>query len=284
MTAEADIPIARPPLSATVRLDERGCLDEDVPCRKCGYNLRGLSPDGRCPECGVAIGRSLQGDYLRFADPQWVQTLASGMNWILAAIVMSVLDSVAGSLAAGATRISLGWAFLIGCGSALVSLVGYWKVTTPDPAGLEDASRITSRKVVRFVQVARLVIIVMQFLVVFSRIRLGWPALVPAILLTIVGLIAVLTYARQLALRIPDQMMAGHCRRIMWGGVILFSIQFAMLLGAPRASIGPSFCVLAFAWIILLVWSVHLIELFRTAFKEAARQAAATWAAAPPPT
>jgi hypothetical protein len=33
--------------------------DEWVPCRTCGYDLRGLSRDGDCPECGTAIAASL---------------------------------------------------------------------------------------------------------------------------------------------------------------------------------------------------------------------------------
>jgi hypothetical protein len=32
---------------------------KDVFCQQCGYNLRGLKPLGRCPECGQAIRRSL---------------------------------------------------------------------------------------------------------------------------------------------------------------------------------------------------------------------------------
>lgn len=34
-------------------------LHHDVPCIRCGYDLRGLSDDGLCPECGAGIGDSL---------------------------------------------------------------------------------------------------------------------------------------------------------------------------------------------------------------------------------
>ena len=33
---------------------------EDLPCVRCGYNLRGLKPEGNCPECGAAISKSLE--------------------------------------------------------------------------------------------------------------------------------------------------------------------------------------------------------------------------------
>lgn len=35
-------------------------LDHDLTCVTCGYNLRGLRRDGRCPECGGTIARSIE--------------------------------------------------------------------------------------------------------------------------------------------------------------------------------------------------------------------------------
>jgi hypothetical protein len=34
---------------------------DDLTCVRCGYNLRGLASDGRCPECGETVERSLRG-------------------------------------------------------------------------------------------------------------------------------------------------------------------------------------------------------------------------------
>jgi uncharacterized repeat protein (TIGR04138 family) len=31
----------------------------DLPCVECGYNLRGLASDGRCPECGADVADSI---------------------------------------------------------------------------------------------------------------------------------------------------------------------------------------------------------------------------------
>ena len=36
-------------------------IDQDLTCVTCGYNLRGLSPDGRCPECGELISKTISG-------------------------------------------------------------------------------------------------------------------------------------------------------------------------------------------------------------------------------
>jgi hypothetical protein len=34
-------------------------IDEDMPCLRCSYNLRGLRPAGNCPECGAAISKTV---------------------------------------------------------------------------------------------------------------------------------------------------------------------------------------------------------------------------------
>jgi len=35
-------------------------LETDLPCIRCGYNLRGLKDQGRCPGCGARVRRSLR--------------------------------------------------------------------------------------------------------------------------------------------------------------------------------------------------------------------------------
>jgi hypothetical protein len=39
---------------------EAGTIVEDVLCAGCGYNLRGLRPEGDCPECGAPAGYEAQ--------------------------------------------------------------------------------------------------------------------------------------------------------------------------------------------------------------------------------
>src|SRR4051794_27404884 len=37
-------------------------IEIDLPCAGCKYNLRGLTTDGRCPECGAAVLATIYDD------------------------------------------------------------------------------------------------------------------------------------------------------------------------------------------------------------------------------
>lgn len=56
-------------------------IDHSIGCTSCGYNLRGLMSDGKCPECGSAIEPSLRPAYLRFSPPEALArlNLAAGL-------------------------------------------------------------------------------------------------------------------------------------------------------------------------------------------------------------
>jgi len=63
-------------------------LQRDVPCIKCGYNLRGLPRDRNCPECGTPVTRSAPGDLLSAADPAWLSSVYRGQSRITIAGVL----------------------------------------------------------------------------------------------------------------------------------------------------------------------------------------------------
>ena len=61
-----------------------GLVVIDLSCRRCGYNLRTLAEAGRCPECGSPVGLSTRGNFLQFADPDWVardNLLSAACGW-----------------------------------------------------------------------------------------------------------------------------------------------------------------------------------------------------------
>ncbi|MBN1512008.1 MAG: hypothetical protein JXB13_08335 [Phycisphaerae bacterium] len=58
-------------------------VNNDMTCGTCGYNLRGLSPDGRCPECGHPIEESRYDPRLAAADPRWLRAIRRGFTILL---------------------------------------------------------------------------------------------------------------------------------------------------------------------------------------------------------
>lgn len=224
-------------VASRIPLDAAGRVAVSIGCRRCGYDQRGLSPDGACPECGTPVGRSLHGDLLRFSDPVWVRRLASGLNWIAAAVVLrftigcltgGAVGALAGAGAtAGLTSMPLllphGLGILIGLGS----LYGYWKATTPDPGRVESESGLTARRLVRLTQVLEFCVALLvapAFVVGSMLVGIVVAASTFGTIISVVGIFAALTYARRLAMRIPDENLARATRIVMWGLGITFSL------------------------------------------------------------
>jgi len=278
-------PVAQPPMN----LDAQGCVGEDIPCRRCGYNLRGLSPEGRCPECGIAVGRSLLGDYLRFAEPHWVRTLASGSTILLVAIALTLaLGSITAALMGiGGVRVS--WMWLRWQQSVIVvtAFVGYWKLTTPDPGTVEDPTRLTARRLVRIAQTISVILFCAPLVPFIGEARIDWIVLPLATgVIGIVNMIAIFIYARQLALRIRDEKMAKECTILMACTLVMHALNLAQVIAMRASAMGGGIpgvkCVTIVMSLLLILWLCHLLWRFRKAFRQAANYAAANWAAEPP--
>lgn len=64
-------------------------------CLSCGYNLHGLLPTDRCPECGRLVSRSLVGDALQAQDSRWLGLISAGMSLAILASVGDVVFCLA---------------------------------------------------------------------------------------------------------------------------------------------------------------------------------------------
>ena len=73
------------------RMARRGKIDRDLPCPRCGYNLRGLNYGRNCPECGAATEpeRALDDLLLSGGPSQWLRWrtgLAAGFACVVVAV------------------------------------------------------------------------------------------------------------------------------------------------------------------------------------------------------
>ncbi len=166
---EAELcPICRFPVAASVEFANSGDAGEllvDTLCRQCGYNLRGLSRGGQCPECGRPIADSARRDLLCWADARYVGSLAwgnrltgIGMTLLLASCCALLLGTFLGVVvAAGIDTLSMMLAICLAVlavlsaftGTVLIPIGAFMLSRRPPVESAEDA-RTAPRRLVRW--------------------------------------------------------------------------------------------------------------------------------------
>jgi hypothetical protein len=272
-------------------VESDGRVSGDLACLRCGYNLRTLLAAGRCPECGTAVGKSLQDDRLRFCDPDWLARVSKGLNIIVMMIATATMawvlswfwrEAVSSSIAAVEMAGELVWD-----GAALGAAIGTWLLTTPEPNRLGRRADIAICRFIRVSACGVLCAIAVGRLAGGLK-MLGMLASGIGALALLAGAAGIVLYVRRLVLRIPDAGHANYARRLLWGlgiagGLCLGSLVVRGVGGAvlktPAEVLmmlgGCMFPCLALFWILF-------IGRVRRTFAEVARHARQTWAAPTP--
>jgi hypothetical protein len=134
----------------------RGLMGQDIErdreCGFCGYNLRGLKKDGRCPECGRAIRSfdpSSSGNLLSSLSVRELRLLATGSAMVAFAILFLALGMVWWPRLLKRFSLFTEPAVWVGLGLVATSIVmatGVWLMTRPgivaEPARLDGAERV----------------------------------------------------------------------------------------------------------------------------------------------
>jgi len=220
--------------------DGNAPIADDRSCNHCGYNLRGLQPDGMCPECGTPISRSIHGDFLEYCDPNWLDRLHLGVRMKLWNIVLGILVGFLAGLLAG-VGISPVLGKLLSIAGAAVGLYAAILITTQEPRISLEEDTLTLRRVVRACAVATF-----GAALVNSISHHGVVVMITA-LVALAGVVQYLgefVYFRRFARRIPDGALERATTTVMWGMIISYGL---VLFGAVITAItvfgggGPAF-------------------------------------------
>ena len=240
-----------PPAPPTSPQEARGpnLAHHDIPCLRCGYNLRGLSEDGVCPECGAPVARSLVGDLLVYSSPDYKASLHRGVALILMAIIAEILLVVA-SVGVAVTA-GMGVAGSMGALPALLQVAslaasialvaGWWMFSAPDPAMLGSKKGDTPRKIVRIVLVIQLASTLVSTAAQTVPASLNNPLNaglvyglgIASTIAFIVGFFAQMLYVKWLAPRLPSERVFKRAGTLLWLGPVLYTVGALLLLLGP---------------------------------------------------
>lgn len=236
-------------------LDAYGAIADDIHCRQCGYNLRGLTEAHRCPECGAAVGLSTRGNLLRFAEPGWVERIARGGRLLMGGLTAVVLGmfvfTCAGMLTAALmTTATDPWLLAVPLAAgawmlAAFAAVGYgvWLITARDPADTAPALWRSPRLLARLGIIAAMLVVALDTIgdVMVTTLM---PQAIIAIatlamaLATFIGALAYLRYGGTLADRIPEPKLVARARNLFRSAIMLFVVVLVPFVLAAIATAG----------------------------------------------
>jgi hypothetical protein len=194
-------------------------IASDLGCVACDYNLRGLNPLSRCPECGQSIAESMHPALMRFAHPAWLQRVARGAGILAAAMVMGTFTNVAWwiedelqvAYVAGLIN-TIPWIMLM----LVLPGVGVWMLTAPEPGTLRT-EQLTLREALRWTMMLVIVGNIASFLIPVSQsYALHLVRTWALIALSLLELPLFYFYIAQLASRLPDPFIQRWCHRLVW--------------------------------------------------------------------
>jgi hypothetical protein len=260
---------------------------DDLPCRSCGYNLRGLSkasgPEGpgRCPECDTPIDRSLRGDLLGSSDPHWLRTVVRGLRLLQLVILPGLVSVLVTTLEGRLLRVVwLAPAIVLVIGA--VGLVGVWFTTEREPAVIGREHPMSARRLLRVTAIGAVLLAALS-----DWLTTRWPAHTISIRLGVAAMclaagVCSFRYAISLARRIRNADLLSETRAIMWGLIISYGLVLGLgALAMSSAALSPALsmvfglsCTVIIACFVFTLWTPALIGRFAAALEGAAYEAA----------
>ncbi len=270
--------------------DEVQVIEANISCLQCGYNLRGLQSNGKCPECAGAIEKSIRGDFLKYANPDWLRKIKTGTSVALFTILLAII--------LGIGRAIMIWFWptngiprAVGILSPILTVSEVFLLTTREPRVSITGNSTSLRDIVR---IGAVLAILGSISAIAFRDSLApyWAGLCYAVfgIGRIVATVGILLYLSRLASRIPNKPLERNTRILMWSSGITQLI--ATTMGIITSSLliscvnpnnsgfsqyiyysGLFMCILGVTMLALWTWKFFLLLSYRKSFSNAITEA-----------
>jgi hypothetical protein len=244
-------------------------VEENLPCLRCGYNLRTLSPDSRCPECSTPIALSRDPSLLRYADPAWTYGLRVALGLMIFSASIQVAYLLAVLLLLRTQELWMFATLLVKTYQFVAPLfwVGVYLLGLPNPLATCHPRRFSLRRAMRIAAVLNLVwSILLDF-------KIG-PMPVDQ-LLDLVGTALMFLYLLQIALRSGIPHLIRHTCIAMAVVILTDFLNITIDVFVDSDPDKLSFVMLVF--VPVFSYLVFVLHLFRRALRKSAAFARQYW-------
>ncbi len=228
-------------------------IDKDILCRACGYNLRGLRPGGRCPECGHFgdPGDAPQGSLIP-DDPSGRAVVARGLFLVWTCMLVTVGLRVAALASVFGNGLRLSRYALVMILVATVWAIGVWWST---PAGLDRISPLLARER-RLVRWGALAMIPGYVLLLIAINQGALTAEVTSLCLRLVGGAAALLHLHVLSVGAWHSDFSEESER-------LYNLAFWTAIGSIMVMLAPiSGPWIFYIWVagVIVLWAIAVVR------------------------
>lgn len=255
-------------------------------CINCKYPLHGVPHQMRCPECGTPIlDPELDNpEFLKFADTNYLRTLRSGIRIVLIAHAIQIFLGIV-NIGIGLVRMMIHISqqtpanqlpphtmpvttpldlvlAVAGACVMLFVLVGWWRITTPDPSRQNSDHKTNHRAAARIWTTIFIVYWIASsafaYVIMFMNQSAPTMSLLYVLLVSVPGFIAfilavplyiyIMLYLQWLAARVPDPSSFKLAKILVWLAPVLVTVGYCI------AGLGP---IAAFILSLILLFKLH---------------------------
>lgn len=212
-------------------------LDHDLPCRQCGYNLRGLLETSRCPECGLPVVESIRAAGWSVIGERQMRRIRIGATICVVETVAAFLSGVCLTASIGRIEFSTFTviaSFLAGL-PPFIFAAGVWLLATPLNDDAPRRGFVTAGLLTRLCAVLAVIgwaIAILSVALDLDDERLAQTGMIGFMSFAVVCHFALLTHLLHLSQRVSNAALTGSLRFLR----MAFACAYAALLAAYGAT------------------------------------------------